>query len=777
MIFKNLKDYNLEKVLSPLTEKIWNDAAIELKCKSYIDIYKAFLLVTHKEKVENFCLMKNTEIQKKFLNHIKSLAGFIACEFDTDERTRATYFRVILKIINYIHSTHMHEQNCAFDKNLSSKIFINECIETYQKGYVNSKQKNYFEGWVAYSSDHKKLNLNFSKVYEYYGEEFFNKFLKGVSSLLSNYIYTTAQRILISINKLTSYILITCKNIKELRKNTSSEYVHTFFTTLYQLQLIDIKLKNQDLFLFHRAWGMQVFVYMNLVDLNVFPKPFIDIVIPNFRSVERNQKNIKIKGSNEVVHSKLITQIPISITDDEAVERILEKIKYDIDFIKNCAKLEIKKIKERLNNFYLKASKGEIKKRSDSNSNFNPIRVGEGNIENSCATYLAAPFKNEEVANFANFLGFRSKKPLNNIIFYCSNDTLYPFMILLINEHPLITESWLINFKIYKNNKKVGYQEINNEWYITSLKKRRGIKLAEQPIKTTLISKNLFNDILEITKINRDYLKNINSLDYEYLFITSWSPFIEPKKIETIYHPNSLKNNENLKNIFYNNIFSEKYIMKYGKEELDELVNNFTLTKFRASCAIKVYLETKSIYEMSKALGHKEYQQKLMKSYLPEPIWKFFTTRWIRIFQNALVYEAMKDSDYLFQAVDFKKEELNEFIENHAFKELPNQINTYKSKHSDNQIDNEKIGIFPISVALLQWFIGIKEFVLAHGLDALNEVAEHWWQSAMLVVTQIELTLDPTSSHSVTIEDKVLKMYEKAKDHPLSPNFIKDVLT
>lgn len=778
MIFKNLKDYNLEKVLSPLTEKIWNDIAKELKCKTYIDIYKVFLLITHKEKIENFCLIKTPNIHEDFSIHISRLFGFIVCEFEGDQKTLEAYFRTIFKILNHIFLTYVSPTpECNLVKNISPQANLEKCTRLYQNGYINKKVKTYFEGWVAYSSDHKKLNLNFSYVYDLYGEIFYKKFIKGVTLLISNYIYTTAQRILISINKLMFYIAMTCKNINSLKKNTCSQYAHKFFTTLYQIQLIDIKIKNYDLHVFHKNWQIQVNIYMHLVDLNIFPQPIIEIVVPNFKSAKKNYCNIKIKGSNEAVHSKLITQIPVSLTDDEAVERILEKISYDINFIKNCSELEIKNIKEKLNNFYINTAKGDVRQRGHSSSNFNPVKVGEDNIENTCATYLATPFRNEEVVNFANFLGFNCKKPLNNTIFYCSNDTLYPFMILLIMEHPFITESWLINFKLYEKSNKVGYLKINDEWYLTSFKKRRGVNLAEQSIKTTIVSKKLLDDILEVTKIGRNYLRKINSLDYEYLFIASWSPFIEPKKIETLYHPNTLKDNNKLKNIFYNNPYSKEYIDKYGKEELDELIKNFTLTKFRASCAIKVYLETKSVYEMSKALGHKEYQQKLMKSYLPEPIWKFFTNRWIRIFQNALVYEAMKDSEYLFQAVDFTKEELNEFIENHAFKELPPQINKFKNSNLDSQIHNEKIGIFPISVALLQWFIGINEYVISYGLDKLNEVAEYWWQSAMLVVTQLELTLDPSSTHSISIEDKVLRMYEKAKKHPLSIELIKGALT
>lgn len=122
-------------------------------------------------------------------------------------------------------------------------------------------------------------------------------------------------------------------------------------------------------------------------------------------------------------------------------------------------------------------------------------------------------------------------------------------------------------------------------------------------------SKHLIEQILNVTKIARNYLKKQQSQDYEYLFIGSVSPFVEPKKLKTIFHPNSIKSRTYLKKSFKNNHYATAYIEQYGEDALNDLIQNFTLTKFRASCAIKIYIETQSIYEMSKALGHKEFQK------------------------------------------------------------------------------------------------------------------------------------------------------------------------
>ena len=75
---------------------------------------------------------------------------------------------------------------------------------------------------------------------------------------------------------------------------------------------------------------------------------------------------------------------------------------------------------------------------------------------------------------------------------------------------------------------------------------------------------------------------------------------------------------------------------------------------------------------MAEILGHENYSPSLLSHYLPEPIIHFYQSRWIRIFQKGIIYESMKDSEFLLNSIGFKTmDALNEFLSNHMLKNLP----------------------------------------------------------------------------------------------------------
>jgi len=104
-------------------------------------------------------------------------------------------------------------------------------------------------------------------------------------------------------------------------------------------------------------------------------------------------------------------------------------------------------------------------------------------------------------------------------------------------------------------------------------------------------------------------------------------------------------------------------------------ITQLSVTAFRASAAVEIYLRDHDVEEMARALGHKGYTSTLLSSYLPEPILAFFQTRWIRLFQRGIICRAMKDSPRLLEAARFRDmDELHEFLKNHALREIPEHL-------------------------------------------------------------------------------------------------------
>lgn len=109
--------------------------------------------------------------------------------------------------------------------------------------------------------------------------------------------------------------------------------------------------------------------------------------------------------------------------------------------------------------------------------------------------------------------------------------------------------------------------------------------------------------------------------------------------------------------------------------DLKEFVKRICLSRIRASCGVAIYLESRDVKQMAKALGHAKHSANLLAHYLPEPILAFFESRWVRIFQRGMICLAMKDSPFFIEAMSFATmEELHTFLENHAIKEIPTHL-------------------------------------------------------------------------------------------------------
>ncbi|XAW89552.1 hypothetical protein ABDK09_07430 [Vibrio sp. CDRSL-10 TSBA] len=185
---------------------------------------------------------------------------------------------------------------------------------------------------------------------------------------------------------------------------------------------------------------------------------------------------------------------------------------------------------------------------------------------------------------------------------------------------------------------------------------------------------------------------------------------------------------------------------------------------------------------MSEALGHARYQPGLLERYLPKPLWEYFTNRWIRQFQNAIVYEAMKGSDMVFDCIDVREEELADFIENHGLKDLPSHINNGKRMaqdlSNDEVLNDRDESVYTVSVGLFQVFFAIVSIVEACGeSDCLTSTAQKWLESAYFVLNHIELNFCVEKKGSgigkMLLDSDVVYMYELAKANPLNLESIK----
>ncbi|EXA84103.1 MULTISPECIES: hypothetical protein [Acinetobacter calcoaceticus/baumannii complex] len=783
MKVRYLKDYEHSKTLDADSYNWLKQEEKKLnKLTSMVALYCTYIECLKQTSTQHSIFdLKSSEALE---SHLQCFIGFIYTELDTTNYNKYHYSYEVQSVFNKLALLLKISVTTTLLSLNSISEDVEECIFLYKKNKKNIEKIEYYRGWNIFSSDNKLLNLNISIIYDTYGKEFTSKLHHVMIIYGKKVISTTLSKKIGFLISLFRVLVIVYPNIKEIQKAMSSEYAFESMLIVYNLCLIDAKIKNYNIGHFHKRWSSMVDMYNVLVNYGIWQEPITEILRPIYkRCTHKNTTTNLVKNENkQLIHNKLVTQIPISYTDSEAKELIFVKIINEIDHIIYCSEVLTQKTNDKYNFFIECLSKGIVKV-SQNNNLKNNVPIGVLNKNNTFRTYYENPFKHKTLKNYPHFLGIsgsdKEKDIIKDEIFYSSYNTLYPFLILLINQHPAITESWLINWKLYDNKNNVGLFKIGESWYSKSFKKRRGVNYAEQLIKLNPQSVKIIKDIIKITSIARNYLKSENNLDHEYMLLTSRTAFTEPRKVKKFENGTNITLINNLKKSYEITSYKNGDIL-LNDNECSHIFQNLTLTRFRASCGVRVYYETMSVNKMSLALGHKEYNPALIDSYLPDTLWKFYTNRWLRIFQNALIYESMKDSVYLFESVDFTKEELDKFINNHAFKDIPHHIekgfHEINIEKKNNEDKNSYIGIYLITVPLLQIFLSIKYFFEETSYNQKN-IKKHlkwWYTSANYVISQIE-AFQNNLQQCLYLTKDIIEMYEIAKKNPIKYKIIEGI--
>lgn len=766
MRFSKLKNYDFEEILSLNYQEKWKKCINQEKFLRFdvvYNIYRSFIDIT--EPHNKYFDINNIKCVN---THFKALIGFLYIEFDSKNEVKYKYAKIILKIFIHIFKDRFTLINTKFSAVIESsevEIFIN-----YYKNTKKDLEKiDYYKGWYARCRDNQYIYLNLANIYNNYGKEYTLQLLNTLRIIVAKRSKPSSNVIIINILNLYKYFIELHPNLREISNHLNSKNTHEIMIKIYNLKLIDTKIRKESFYIFHERWRNTIYIYYEMVDLGFFERPNHKIITPKFKSSTiLPNTNIRKIHNKDLVSIKLITNIPLSYSDSHAKEIIFEKILLDINYIVSCAKELCEKNLNKFDRFIENSKVGEIKLLNVNNNK----PIWKNNNYNICATYKEFPYTYPQIKYYLSFLGYSKKtKLIEKIIPQTNCEILYPFLIMLINEHPCITPSALINWKIYSNGKNTGLYKVGDTWVTTMFKKRKGADLAEQTIILNIKSKKIIENIIKITSIARSYLKSIHDQNHEYMLLKSSSLFTTPDKFNDISNLNENYLYEKLKNDFLN----KKYISnKLNLEEADYLVKNFTLTKLRASCGVRVYLNTNSVEKMSESLGHEKFEPKLMIRYLPLPLWNYFTNRWIKIFQNALIFEAMKDSKYLYRAIELTPSQLDVFLKNHSLGEIPK----FLEKNTNNlNKKNDYIGVFPVSIQLLQWLIAIVNFVdFSNNLDKLNNVSFKWYQTALLIISYIEIRNTENYHYHININDDVLEMYEIAKNNPLGSEVVERAL-
>lgn len=370
----------------------------------------------------------------------------------------------------------------------------------------------------------------------------------------------------------------------------------------------------------------------------------------------------KRNAAGAAVSAKLITDVPLELTDEEATDIIFNRIEYDLEQVRAWANHYVDEVWTRYLNFERLAGEGEVRLIGKSND---PITAGWTTRnhprwrENVATTFKDRGFAvTAKDGNTSLIYG----KPLEDVyplLALPTSGALLPHMAILVLEHPLITSSFLEKLELYDKDAQISaISQTDSAWILEGYKLRKGPDTAQQTITLTPRAKDVLMQVIKITQPLRTYLHAHNDANWRRLFLQCGRGFSSPRPL-TIS-----------KDIYSNFVRLKEQFSNFhpGPEaELERFVRRFSLATLRAQKVVASYIKNQDVAQISRDLGHEKTDFSQIGRYIPAPLLAFFQERWVRMFQSAILLDCLKDSPYRLQSTGFKSmEQVHRFLKNHA---------------------------------------------------------------------------------------------------------------
>jgi len=632
---------------------------------------------------------------------------------------------------------------------------------------VDEEKLAFYKGWVVLDNGGTEIDVELGFVRKAYGDRVTAKIFEAFRKLCRTNKRETVTTHYKHLKGLLEYFIKLGPTYDLLHKYLERKVAVYYLSVIFNVELKQHLLHGGSGSAFCKSWQQKMNLYEVCFVANaIFDKPIFPLPVPKFKQSvvlagSHNRFFNDEKLSSGILNNKLITKVPLTYTDNEAIQEVVKDIRRDIGHVLFvCSKAAAQNYKKLLQyHDYSTSVSAKV---------LGEVRAPRSLIEKrniACATFARHLWDHPgKAGGYSTFLGFSDESDyLTKLLCLPTLHILYPLLFQLVHARPKITESWLLNWQLFDSNDKLdGFIESGNSFVIQSVKKRRGMVNAQQVIRLTADSKEIVEKILAHTAVARAYLKSKGNNDYRYVLLTA---ALNSK-------PSRLKGITNLNKISSRSIFTRLLTSgsaNVSKQRAVEVAKSLSISRFRASSGVEIFLKTNSVKKMCSALGHKEPRDDLVRSYLPEPILRFFQDRWIRIFQNAIVFEAMKDSEYLHHAIDITPESLEAFLDNHKLRKMSGHIwdgNVIPMKTDETKRD----GVIVISTMLLKillfFFNAPKEDISTIGLAKSD--LETWAQLSTLIITQIDRQLSLSNLLTDEFDEAIIDMYKKAKNEPLS---------
>ncbi|XAW89551.1 hypothetical protein ABDK09_07425 [Vibrio sp. CDRSL-10 TSBA] len=533
----NLKDYpNLQNIISsPLSElfkKNFSSPNYTSTISSAERVYAAFIDISALGvKANAYCALDILNDVHKLNQQYRCFVGFLYSCFSDSHLSKYKYILVIDKFYANL-AAQAQSEFCPVEVSKSEvSVDVDACIRDFQMMHKSAERLSYYSGWAVKNKTGGQHQLSLIQVYDQYGSEFVGKLHSAIDNWSFRESKKTLSSLLVLLHRLLNSFVSLMPTYSDFTQRMSLDNSYSTMALVYNFQLLQAKQKKQNLKSFHDKWRTSVGLFYDIFVLeNLIDEPLIPILVPKFKSSLSKVKNTSGEGAFSETTTVSLTPIPLSYSDSKAKEAIFDNIQRDLDHVVICAERSVEQTMQCLRRVQFLSLLGKVKLPEETSltlnekgrvsGSTNPNSVGIGNISNVVATFHHFLF-DKPVVHYASFLGFCGKNSLlTRLLCLPTQAVLYPFLVLLINEHPLITPSWLEAWQLYdEQGRRVGYKQSKDQWVAVSYKARKGKNKAQQVVILNKRSKYLVDCIIELTSLCRTYMRRKNMDGHRYMLI------------------------------------------------------------------------------------------------------------------------------------------------------------------------------------------------------------------------------------------------------------------
>lgn len=747
--------------------------------------YAAFIDITGIGSNHPYTGMDILNSEKLAYEQLKLFAGFVHTEYsDLPNHSKHhiiwSHLTAISKFVG-LNGITLDTSNLL----RSDKDEINKLIEGYKSYPIDLERKRYYEGWTVISQDGFTRRYQLQKIYDAYGKEFALEVHRFIEKYALTRIDTTLRSSLEQIIFLFNEFISLVDSVEELKYNLNHGNSYYFMLNVYHhffaKRIVNGGLPHSAI----KDWSRMMAQYTScFIEGGLFEAPLYPFVIPKFKKPKEDNKAFPSGGSfTKEEQEQLYGDIPLYIKDEEVITKLQTRLENEFNHIRQALDKYVysyisnyKRVESLSGNVRLQPLGFRIAEKGGVNCGLNhPANTlatlkhyGIGQCFKPVVNIHGNTVDNRKFSDY--ILGLTNRTEAFNQLYRVNKDFIISVYVLLVLEHPSITPSWFKTWELYdKNGNMTGYKQVGNHWIISSFKKRKGATQAQQDVVLTNYSKYLVDMLIEMTSFERDCLKAIGDNNWRSIHL-----YASVRKVNVLTRLSGiiLANIEtqglsDLKRVLSQAQYNENGHAYLCESEIHALISVFSLRNIRKKKGIYTYLETRSIQEVSKKLGHKQVNLEVLEAYLPQALLNFFNDRWVRIFQNSLMFEAMKDSELLNEAFDFDIKHLDQFLENHKMGEFPEhmiEIENIKTKEEEEQVKRKLDAlVFMISPSILQMLIAIRTVIEEYN-DDIPEKVQYWYMTAVFILSQYECK---DKSKRIVNVDSTIDFYNTALKQPL----------